>query len=187
MKQLWGSLILLGSLLASERPVAAARAAPGRGSGGGKLSLVAYSTPQEAYEALIPAFQKTAAGKGVSSQQSYGASGEQSRAVEARPAGRRRRRSRSSPTCTRLVDAGARRRRLEPERVQGHRHRLGRRPRRPQGQPEEHQELGRPDQARRRGHHAEPVHLGRRALERHGRLRRAAQAGQVAEAGRTTT
>ena len=34
-------------------------------------------------------------------------------------------------------------------------------------------------QARRPGHHAEPVHLGRRALERHGRLRRAAQAGKT--------
>jgi len=52
-------------------------------SAGGKLTLVAYSTPQEAYEEIIPAFQKTAAGKGVSFEQSYGASGEQSRAVEA--------------------------------------------------------------------------------------------------------
>jgi sulfate/thiosulfate transport system substrate-binding protein len=52
------------------------------GSGGGrKLTLVAYSTPREAYEALIPAFQKTEAGKGVSFSQSYGASGDQSRAV----------------------------------------------------------------------------------------------------------
>jgi sulfate transport system substrate-binding protein len=46
-----------------------------------KLSLVAYSTPREAYGQLIPAFQKTAAGRGVSFSQSYGASGEQSRAV----------------------------------------------------------------------------------------------------------
>jgi sulfate transport system substrate-binding protein len=46
-----------------------------------KLSLVAYSTPQEAYEAIIPAFQKTPAGKGVTFDQSYGSSGEQSRAV----------------------------------------------------------------------------------------------------------
>jgi sulfate transport system substrate-binding protein len=52
--------------------------------GGGKtqLSLVAYSTPQVVYDDLIPAFQKTAAGKGVSFTQSYGASGDQSRAVE---------------------------------------------------------------------------------------------------------
>ncbi len=47
------------------------------------LSLVAYSTPQEAYEEIIPAFQKTAAGKDVDFKQSYGASGDQARAVEA--------------------------------------------------------------------------------------------------------
>src|SRR5213592_157329 len=46
-----------------------------------KLTLVAYSTPKEAYGQLIPAFQKTSAGQGVSFSQSYGASGEQSRAV----------------------------------------------------------------------------------------------------------
>jgi sulfate transport system substrate-binding protein len=51
--------------------------------GGDKLSLVAYSTPKEAYEALIPAFQKTAGGKGVSFDQSYGPSGDQSRSVAA--------------------------------------------------------------------------------------------------------
>jgi sulfate/thiosulfate transport system substrate-binding protein len=48
-----------------------------------KLTLVAYSTPKDAYGQLIPAFQKTAAGKDVSFAQSYGASGEQSRAVAA--------------------------------------------------------------------------------------------------------
>jgi sulfate/thiosulfate transport system substrate-binding protein len=57
--------------------------AANEGSQGGKLTLVAYSTPQEAYEAIIPAFQKTAEGQGVEFEQSYGASGEQSRAVEA--------------------------------------------------------------------------------------------------------
>ena len=46
-----------------------------------KLSLVAYSTPREAYGKLIPAFQKTAAGKDVSFSQSYGASTDQARAV----------------------------------------------------------------------------------------------------------
>jgi sulfate transport system substrate-binding protein len=50
---------------------------------GAKLALVAYSTPKEAYGELIPAFQKTSAGKGVSFTQSYGASGDQSRAVAA--------------------------------------------------------------------------------------------------------
>jgi sulfate/thiosulfate transport system substrate-binding protein len=47
-----------------------------------KLTLVAYSTPREAYGKIIEAFQKTSAGQGVSFDQSYGASGEQSRAVE---------------------------------------------------------------------------------------------------------
>jgi len=46
-----------------------------------QLALVAYSTPQEAYEAIIKAFQKTPAGKNVSFTTSYGASGDQSRAV----------------------------------------------------------------------------------------------------------
>ncbi len=50
---------------------------------GTKLNLVAYSTPREAYGKLIPLFQKTAAGKDVDFSQSYGASGEQTRAVKA--------------------------------------------------------------------------------------------------------
>jgi sulfate transport system substrate-binding protein len=45
------------------------------------LALVAYSTPQGAYEKLIPAFQATGEGKGAVFSQSYGPSGEQSRAV----------------------------------------------------------------------------------------------------------
>ncbi len=56
----------------------------GSGGGGGKgnLTLVAYSTPEEAYKKLIPAFNETPEGEGVSFDQSYAASGEQSRAVE---------------------------------------------------------------------------------------------------------
>jgi sulfate/thiosulfate transport system substrate-binding protein len=45
------------------------------------LTLVAYSTPQGVFEKLIPAFQATPAGKGVNFSQSYGPSGQQSRAV----------------------------------------------------------------------------------------------------------
>ncbi|HEU4979095.1 MAG TPA: sulfate ABC transporter substrate-binding protein [Solirubrobacteraceae bacterium] len=48
-----------------------------------KLALVANSTPQVAYDEAIPAFQKTAAGKGVGFSESFGASGDQSRAVAA--------------------------------------------------------------------------------------------------------
>ena len=46
------------------------------------LTLVAYSTPREAYEALIPLFQATPQGAGVQFETSFAASGEQSRAVE---------------------------------------------------------------------------------------------------------
>ena len=48
---------------------------------GANLTLVAYSTPRSAYAQLIPAFQGTSGGKDVSFTQSYGASGDQSRAV----------------------------------------------------------------------------------------------------------
>jgi sulfate transport system substrate-binding protein len=61
-----------------------ATASSGGGGGtGGTVSLVAYSTPEVVYDEIIPAFQKTAAGKGVKFKTSFGASGEQSRAVEA--------------------------------------------------------------------------------------------------------
>jgi sulfate transport system substrate-binding protein len=51
-------------------------------TGGAKLALVGYSTPQAVYEALIPQFAQTAAGKGVSFSESFGGSGAQSRAVD---------------------------------------------------------------------------------------------------------
>jgi sulfate transport system substrate-binding protein len=56
-------------------------AACGSSSGGKEVALVAYSTPKSAYEKLIPAFQATSEGKGATFTQSYGGSGEQSRAV----------------------------------------------------------------------------------------------------------
>src|SRR3954454_1792865 len=56
----------------------------GGSSGGAKLSVVGYSTPESVYaEALEPAFEKTSAGKGASFSNSFGASGDQSRAVAA--------------------------------------------------------------------------------------------------------
>jgi len=51
------------------------------GAAAGRLSLVAYSTPKEAYEEIVPAFAKTSAGDGVTVAQSYGTSGDQARAV----------------------------------------------------------------------------------------------------------
>ncbi len=63
--------------------------APGLAACGGSssgntvtLHLVAYSTPQAAYQKIIKAFQATPEGKNVKFSQSYGASGDQSRAVQ---------------------------------------------------------------------------------------------------------
>ncbi|MGZ5324980.1 MAG: hypothetical protein ACXWG2_13010, partial [Solirubrobacterales bacterium] len=56
----------------------------GGGGGGGEVALVAYSTPQQAFEeGIIPAFQDTDAGSGVEVSTSFGPSGDQRRAVEA--------------------------------------------------------------------------------------------------------
>src|SRR3954453_1463812 len=68
--------------LAAAALVAVVAGCGGSSSSGNKLSLVAYSTPKEAYAALIPAFEKTPAGKDATFSQSYGASGDQSRAVD---------------------------------------------------------------------------------------------------------
>jgi sulfate transport system substrate-binding protein len=78
-------------------------------SGGGDakttLSLVAYSTPEVVYDEIIPDFQKTADGGEVGFKTSFGASGDQSRAVEA---GLRADvvTFSTEPDMTRLVDAG---------------------------------------------------------------------------------
>lgn len=97
------------SQAATTGPTRAAAAQDGAtgGSHGGAvtLNLVAYSTPKEAYAKLIPAFQRTPAGKGVGFHESYGSSGEQSRAVEAGlPADVVE--FSLEPDMTRLVDAG---------------------------------------------------------------------------------
>ena len=73
MKAIW--IALLG--------VAVLAGSAAGASQGGSVALVAYSTPKDAYGQIISAFQKTQAGSGVTFSQSYGASGEQSRAVAA--------------------------------------------------------------------------------------------------------
>src|ERR671912_2028474 len=77
---LLGALGVLAAALAATATVGIA--APER-SADTKLSLVAYSTPREAYGKLIPMFEKTSAGNDVGFSQSYGASGEQVRAIKA--------------------------------------------------------------------------------------------------------
>src|SRR4051812_10305025 len=80
--RLLSGLALIVALLAAAGCGGQSDASGGGDGSGGKLTLVAYSTPEEAYKDLIPAFNKTPEGKGVSFSQSYAASGEQSRAVE---------------------------------------------------------------------------------------------------------
>jgi sulfate transport system substrate-binding protein len=74
--------------------------------GGGKVDLVAYSTPETVYQDVIePAFQDTPAGQDVDFSSSFGASGDQSRAVEAgQPASVVH--FAQAGDMTRLVDAG---------------------------------------------------------------------------------
>jgi len=65
----------------------AAPAAGGTDEGGealpaAELALVAYSTPQEAYDQITEAFSRTPEGRNITFTKSYGGSGDQSRAVE---------------------------------------------------------------------------------------------------------
>jgi len=69
----------LSALAASAAGCGAAGASAGSGSH--KVDLVAYSTPQKAYDDLIAAFKKTPDGGNASFSESFGASGAQSRAV----------------------------------------------------------------------------------------------------------
>ncbi len=79
-------------------------AASSSGSGA-TISLVAYSTPQVVYDEVIPDFNATAPGTNVTIKTSYGASGEQSRAVEA-GLGADVVTFSTEPDLTRLVKAG---------------------------------------------------------------------------------
>src|SRR4051794_25257182 len=73
MKVIW--IALLGAALLAGSAAGAAKSTT--------VDLVAYSTPKDAYGKIVSAFQKTTAGSGVSFNQSYGASGDQARAVAA--------------------------------------------------------------------------------------------------------
>jgi sulfate/thiosulfate-binding protein len=83
----------------------AASASSGGGGSTATLSLVAYSTPQVVYDEIIPEFKKTPEGEGIGFKTSFGASGDQSRAVEA---GQKADVVSFSvePDVTRLVEAG---------------------------------------------------------------------------------
>jgi len=84
---------VMGGLLAALLTLALAVVAAGCGSsdddatgsgGGGEVAIVAYSTPQQAFEeGAVPAFEATPQGEGSSFSTSFGGSGDQRRAVEA--------------------------------------------------------------------------------------------------------
>ena len=98
------------SLLALGVTTSACGSAQAGGSGGeaigGDVALVGYSTPTDAYEDVLePGFVKTPEGDGVDFSNSFGASGDQSRAVEAgQPADVVH--YALAPDVERLVDAG---------------------------------------------------------------------------------
>jgi sulfate/thiosulfate transport system substrate-binding protein len=72
---------LLAVLAAAVAVAAVAGSTAGAARQDSKISIVAYSTPQPAFEQLITAFNNTKAGQGVSFSQSYGASGTQTLAI----------------------------------------------------------------------------------------------------------
>ena len=83
MSKLSAGLALLALPLGAVACGGTSDASGGDGSGG-SVDLVAYSTPQTAYEeSIIPAFQETDEGADVDFSTSFAASGDQSRAVEA--------------------------------------------------------------------------------------------------------
>src|SRR6188508_327086 len=83
MRKTIGVVVVVGLLAAGLVATAGMGSAASKRSTDTRLNLVAYSTPRAAYAQLIPAFQKTPEGDGVSFTQSYGASGDQARAVKA--------------------------------------------------------------------------------------------------------
>jgi sulfate transport system substrate-binding protein len=73
--------VLVAATTAAVLGVSACSSSGAGGSTGKTVRLVAYSVPKPAYDALGAAFAKTAAGKGVTINPSYGPSGTQSKGV----------------------------------------------------------------------------------------------------------
>lgn len=101
-----GVVAVASMALAGCSSTAADPSASGPGDAAGtELSIVAYSVAQAPNQAVQAAFAKTPAGEGVTWAESYGASGDQSRAVESGLAADYVHFSLGSDV-TRLVDAG---------------------------------------------------------------------------------
>jgi sulfate/thiosulfate-binding protein len=82
-RNILGTIVGLALLVSALAATASGAPSKHATSADTRLSLVAYSTPREAYAKLVSNFGKTAEGDGVSFTQSYGSSGEQARAVKA--------------------------------------------------------------------------------------------------------
>ena len=128
------------------------------------LSLVAYSVPKAADGALEKAFAKTDPGTGVTWKQSYGASGDQSRAVVGGLKADVVHFS-LAPDVTRLVDEGLVDKAWNQDANKGILSTSVVVDRRPQGQPQEHRVVRRPGQARRRHRDPQPGLVGLGPLE----------------------
>jgi sulfate/thiosulfate-binding protein len=75
-------LVAVGAMLAAGTSMLAGALPSGAASEpSGTINLVAYSTPQPAFFAMIQGFNRTPQGKNVTVLQSYGASGSQAKAV----------------------------------------------------------------------------------------------------------
>jgi sulfate/thiosulfate-binding protein len=94
------ALLAVGALGLSACSSAAGDASPAK-----TVTLYGYSVLEQANKGVIEAFEQTDAGKGVDFKESYGASGDQSRAVEAGAKADVVHFS-LEPDVTRLVDAG---------------------------------------------------------------------------------
>jgi sulfate transport system substrate-binding protein len=101
-----GRIALAASLALALGVGVAACGSSSSGSSSDKIAVVGYSAPETVYEkSLEPAFQKTSQGSGISFSNSFGPSGDQSRAVEAgQPADVVH--FAIQPDIQRLVDAG---------------------------------------------------------------------------------
>src|SRR6476661_9653473 len=103
----FGAAVLSASLLLATAACSDPASSGGGGgsSDGGTVNIVGFSVMKTANKQVIADFQKTKAGKGVTFQQSYGASGDQARAIIA---GLKADEAHLSlePDVTKLTDAG---------------------------------------------------------------------------------
>ena len=151
----------LGGIVALSGALSGCSGSSDAASASSSIDLVGFSVLEAANQPLIDAFEKTPDGKGVTFKTSYGASGDQSRAVEA-GLGADVVHFSLEGDVTRLVDAGLvandwNTGPRDPHPV--HRVIVVKR------QPEEHPGLGGPDQAGRRDRHPQPWLVRLRALE----------------------